>query len=326
MPKLSKAQAKKLHLRKKYAASKSAEAQCSQLPTDDGTDDGTDAQKKIAHNSLCEACGMGGRLVCCSTCNLVFHPNTCGLPLYSVPVGDWSCWYCVADGVTSSTPEQRQEAEKVVGVINNMKASALKAGAPPLKVESQKIIESFASLLQESDNTSALVIMKHLSAHNVMAKLESAMDSLSIEKQSQQKSPEHDNSSIQPYPLQLNAIPRSSRFRKTSSIISAILSTGSFEQQRLILHHVLIDPKVCRLASSIGTNPEEAMVSRNIVTNMRRYLSHANLSSRGRVSNNKRAALNVICSAVIGTPTRSSKRLFDTPAPEQPDAEKTASH
>ena len=317
MPKLSKAQARNLQLRKKYAASKSA-TQGSQPPTNG-------APKKIAHNSLCEACGLGGKLVCCTTCNLVFHPNTCGLPLYRVPVGDWSCWFCVVDGLIPSTPDQRKDAERVVGVINNMKASALAAGAPPLKVDSQKIIESFASLLKESDKSSALVIMKHLSAHNVMDKLESAMDSLSIEKQSEKTSPEPDNSSMQPYPLDLNAIPRSTKFCKTSSIVTAILSTGSFEQQRLILHHVLIDPKVIRLATSIGTNPEEAQVARNIVTNMRRYLSHAKLSSRGRVSNNKRAALNVICSAVIGTPTRSSKRLFATPA-EQNDGEESATN
>ena len=228
MPRLSKAEARKLLLRKKYAASKYA-PQCSQLPTDDATDD-AGAPKKIAHNSLCEACGMGGRLVCCSTCNLVFHPNTCGLPLFRVPEGDWSCWFCVADGVVSSTPEQRKEAEKVVGDVNKMKASALKAGAPPLKVDSQNIVESFASLLQESDDALALLIMKHLSAHNVMDKLKSAMDSLSIEKQSEKPSPESEKSLMQPYPLQLNTIPRSSRNCQSRQIVTAILSTGTFEQ------------------------------------------------------------------------------------------------
>ena len=27
------------------------------------------------HNDICEVCGIGGELICCATCNLVFHLN-----------------------------------------------------------------------------------------------------------------------------------------------------------------------------------------------------------------------------------------------------------
>ena len=142
-----------------------------------------------------------------------------------------------------------------------------------------------------------------------MEKLESAMDTLFINQPLEKSSPEFSNpatnNSLMPaYPTDEKAMPYTSRLRKQRMVVSAILSSGNFEQQRMVLHNVLIDPQVINLASSIGNNAEEALVNRNIVCNMKRYLQHAQLSTRGRKSNNKRAALNVICSAIVGTPTR----------------------
>ena len=256
--------------------------------------------------------------MCCSTCNLVFHPNKCGLPLHRVPSGDWSCWFCLLDGVIPSTPEVKKAAEKVVGLINKMKASALMRGAPPLSRQSQQTVETFASLVQEADENEATIIMQHLSAFNVMTKLESAMDRLAINQASEsameEKELKHNGppkipwkSCTQPYPLDENAYNYRSRFHYKTKIIKALTSHGTFEQQRLVLHHVLVDPKVINLASSIGTNIEEARVHRNIVGNMQRYLKHAKLYSRGRITDNKRAALNVICAAAVGTPPRPTR-------------------
>lgn len=69
----------------------------------------------IEHNDACESCGLGGDLLCCSTCNLVFHTG-CTLPvLESVPEGDWSCCFCVAAGtVEDATITEVQEAKESV--------------------------------------------------------------------------------------------------------------------------------------------------------------------------------------------------------------------
>ena len=49
------------------------------------------------HNDLCEVCANPGELLCCSTCNLVFHLQ-CTRPHLNVePPDDWSCSYCIAN-------------------------------------------------------------------------------------------------------------------------------------------------------------------------------------------------------------------------------------
>ena len=50
------------------------------------------------HNSLCQVCGNGGDLICCSNCTLVFHLQCTVPPLSTIPDGDWYCCFCVAYG------------------------------------------------------------------------------------------------------------------------------------------------------------------------------------------------------------------------------------
>ena len=46
------------------------------------------------HNDLCEVCNKGGNVMCCSFCNLVYHPH-CLLPkLDKVPEQEWACPAC----------------------------------------------------------------------------------------------------------------------------------------------------------------------------------------------------------------------------------------
>ena len=54
------------------------------------------AKKTVADNSEheCHACGMGGELLCCSFCPLVFHMDCLEPPLDSVPKGKWACPQC----------------------------------------------------------------------------------------------------------------------------------------------------------------------------------------------------------------------------------------
>jgi hypothetical protein len=43
---------------------------------------------------VCNACGMGGHLLCCDTCPLLFHMECVVPPLKKVPRGKWSCPKC----------------------------------------------------------------------------------------------------------------------------------------------------------------------------------------------------------------------------------------
>ena len=48
-------------------------------------------------NDVCEVCGFGGELLCCSFCNLCYHTKCLDPPLLSVPKGDWACPKCTFD-------------------------------------------------------------------------------------------------------------------------------------------------------------------------------------------------------------------------------------
>ena len=51
------------------------------------------------HNDLCEVCGDDGELLCCATCSLVFHLPCIRPKRLKDPSDDWSCAYCISDGV-----------------------------------------------------------------------------------------------------------------------------------------------------------------------------------------------------------------------------------
>lgn len=68
------------------------------------------------HNDICEVCGIGGELLCCSTCNLVFHLNCVRPSLKSVPPDSWSCAHCDATGVTGLKKDNRQRKRATTAV------------------------------------------------------------------------------------------------------------------------------------------------------------------------------------------------------------------
>ena len=49
------------------------------------------------HNETCDVCGIGGNLLCCDTCTLVFHVSCVRPKLSAVPNGSWSCPHCVVE-------------------------------------------------------------------------------------------------------------------------------------------------------------------------------------------------------------------------------------
>lgn len=79
----------------------------------------------LKHNDLCECCGSGGQLLCCSTCTLVFHLGCARPKLLSMPDGDWICAFCVASG-TSKSKQEKQKASLAIKEIEALKAEALK--------------------------------------------------------------------------------------------------------------------------------------------------------------------------------------------------------
>jgi len=51
------------------------------------------------HNDLCEVCNQPGMVLCCATCNLVFHMHCARPKLQEEPPNDWKCAYCCAAGI-----------------------------------------------------------------------------------------------------------------------------------------------------------------------------------------------------------------------------------
>ena len=88
----------------------------------------------INHNGQYETCGFGGRLVCCHTCNLVFHWGCTRPQLIIPPVGDWFCAYCHAsDG--NATEMERQSAGSFTEEITCLKNEAMSKRSGPTTTE-----------------------------------------------------------------------------------------------------------------------------------------------------------------------------------------------
>jgi len=60
------------------------------------------------HNDLCEVCNKPGELLCCATCNLVFHVGCTRPKLTEEPPDDWNCSYCVASGVLGGKKDSKK--------------------------------------------------------------------------------------------------------------------------------------------------------------------------------------------------------------------------
>jgi hypothetical protein len=50
------------------------------------------------HDDACDVCMLGGELICCSTCSLVFHKE-CIRPVVKSIASNWSCPHCITQGV-----------------------------------------------------------------------------------------------------------------------------------------------------------------------------------------------------------------------------------
>ena len=95
------------------------------------------------HNDLCEVCGTGGELLCCNTCNLVFHLKCVRPALKTMPPDSWNCAHCDATGVTGMKKENRQRKRAITAIreMNMLTESVKKVGdlnAVPVKKEEEE--------------------------------------------------------------------------------------------------------------------------------------------------------------------------------------------
>ena len=86
------------------------------------------------HNDICECCGGLGELLCCSTCNLVYHIECARPRLSALPEGDWSCAFCVAAGTgvkNTEPPLTKTEAIQGVKDIEALKKQSFQMSKMP---------------------------------------------------------------------------------------------------------------------------------------------------------------------------------------------------
>jgi len=83
---------------------------------------------KVKHNDLCETCGKVGELLCCSTCNLVFHLSCTRPKLTEMPADDWSCAFCITslDLAKNHSKQVQQKARLAVCEIEAIKEQVRK--------------------------------------------------------------------------------------------------------------------------------------------------------------------------------------------------------
>ena len=68
------------------------------------------------HNDLCEVCSEPGKLLCCATCNLVFHRECTRPELDKEPDDNWMCTYCVSHGVSARREDTKARREASRGI------------------------------------------------------------------------------------------------------------------------------------------------------------------------------------------------------------------
>jgi len=75
------------------------------------------------HNDLCEVCNQPGEVLCCATCNLVFHVHCARPKLQEEPPDDWKCAYCWAAGVMGGKKDgkERRKAAQACREMERMR-------------------------------------------------------------------------------------------------------------------------------------------------------------------------------------------------------------
>jgi len=102
------------------------------------------------HNDLCEVCNTPGELLCCATCNLVFHVECARPKIASMEEApdDWKCAYCWAAGVMGGKKDgkDRRKAAQAIREMERakreLKGNKGKGGRPLSKKTIDKEVEA----------------------------------------------------------------------------------------------------------------------------------------------------------------------------------------
>ena len=111
-----------------------------QASKEEGTVVSIDSQEFLnEHNDLCDVCNLGGELLCCSTCNLVFHLECVRPILHEMPPNDdWSCAHCIIAGVkghkrNSKVWKSAAAGVRLMGRLRNSKKREMERRDNPSK-------------------------------------------------------------------------------------------------------------------------------------------------------------------------------------------------
>ena len=85
------------------------------------------------HNDDCYVCNLGGNLLCCDKCTLVFHLQCVRPKLKEVPPGDWMCAYCCVAGLG-----EQHKAHKATQACREMERMKTNIAPPHSAVESDE--------------------------------------------------------------------------------------------------------------------------------------------------------------------------------------------
>ena len=94
--------------------------------------------------------------------------------------------------------------------------------------------------------------------------------------------------------------------REKRKVIKAFFTTGSQEQMRLVLLSFLCDPKIRKVASSIGVNMREARIGHHILRTCKRLMDRTQRTSNknGRLPVVKKSLVKYMSVAFIKTPPK----------------------
>ena len=82
------------------------------------------------HNVHCQVCNQPGKVLCCATCNLVFHVDCVRPKLLEEAPNDWMCAYCCVDGLGGKNDEkERRKATQACREMERMTRECVKEHA-----------------------------------------------------------------------------------------------------------------------------------------------------------------------------------------------------
>lgn len=127
------------------------------------------ASKLDEHNEVCEICEVGGDLLCCSTCSLVFHLKCLRPKISSIPKGEWSCAYCIVDGIGSGDVRCAKKSIRLMKALSSGLETA-SSNSPDEREVSQALDDEKESNAVRGSRTQGLTIERAITNNCLVIK------------------------------------------------------------------------------------------------------------------------------------------------------------